>query len=128
MTPDAVKYQMTLENEQRLRARTWQPDDDGWHGDAPIGPARWSDLAITPTSRLIVWMLHRPGHRWWLGAILAPAYMVVVYLLWRWTPTSDAAALIAVVGIAVAGWNAAKFAFAALRCAALAMGLNTARP
>ena len=28
MTPDAVKYQITLKNEQRLRMRTWQPDDD----------------------------------------------------------------------------------------------------
>ena len=65
MTPDAVKYQITLESEQRLRARTWQPgSDDDDDGVAPVRSVSRPDVAFTPTSRLIVWMLRAPNMKW----------------------------------------------------------------
>ena len=121
MTPDAFKYQITLENEQRLRMRTWQPADDAvCHDDALVRPARWSDVVISPTSRLVVWMLRRPNRRWGavISVLLVLAYVAVVFGLWCWTPSSDITALLAMVGIAGGLWNAAKFAATGFVCIA----------
>lgn len=124
MTPDAIKYQMMLESQERIRMRTWRPGDDDLdyddveYDDAPARPASWSDVAVTPTSRLIVWMLRRQNRP--LGAVLAavlvPAYVAVAYALWQWTTPPDGTALLAVLGIAVALWNAVKFAVAGIAC------------
>jgi hypothetical protein len=115
MTPDAVKYRITLENEQRLRTHTWQPDDD-LNDDVPTSALAWSHAAFTPTSRLLVWMLH-PSHKSWatpVAVMLAPVYIAVAFALWHWTPSSGAIALLATLGVAVALWNAVKFAIAAV--------------
>ncbi|WP_454857569.1 hypothetical protein [Promicromonospora soli] len=117
MTPDSVKYQMTLENEQRLHMRTWQPGDDGVdYDDAPAGPVRWSDVAVTPTSRLVIWILCRPDQRWRvaIAVLLVLAYLALANALWQWTPPSGAVAVLAVLGSAVALWNAVKFLIASL--------------
>lgn len=117
MTPAAIKYQIALENEQRLRMRTWQPGDgDVKNDDAPARPERWSDVAVTPTSRLVFWMLRRPDQRWRaaIGALLVLAYLALAHALWQWTPPSGAAALLAVLGIVVALWNAVKLTIAIL--------------
>lgn len=120
MTPDAVKYQMTLENEQRLRMRTWRAgDDDIALGDGPATHVSWSDFAFTPTSRLVLWLLRRPHQRWRaaIAALLVVAYLAVAYGLWHGAAQSDAMALLAVFGVAVALWNAAKFGVAGIVCA-----------
>ncbi|MCF4122003.1 hypothetical protein L1785_13550 [Antribacter sp. KLBMP9083] len=129
MTPDAVKYQMTLENEERLRMRTWRPGDhDVDYDEITARPARWSDVAVTPTSRLIVWMLRLPNQRCGeaIAALLVPAYLAVAYGLWQWAPPSGEVALLAVLGIAVALWNAAKFTVAGIVGAALLISGPTA--
>jgi hypothetical protein len=115
VTPDAVKYRITLENEQRLRMRTWQLDDD-LNDDVPTRPLTWSYAAFTPTSRLLVRMLHPSGKSWAapVAVTLAPVYVAVAYALWHWTPSSDAMALLATLGVLVSLWNAVKFAIAAV--------------
>ena len=115
MTPDAVKYEIALENEQRLRMRTWQPDDH-LNDDVPTRALTWSHAAFTPTSRLLVWML-RPSRKSWatpIAVMLVHVYIAVAYALWHWTPSSDAMALLATLGVAVSLWNALKFAVAAV--------------
>lgn len=117
MTPDAIKYQSTLENEQRLRMRTWQPGVEGVdYDDALARAARWSDVAVTPTSQLVVWILRRPIQRWRvaIATVLALAYLALATALWQWTPPSGAVAVLAVLGIALALWNAVKLAIASL--------------
>jgi hypothetical protein len=116
MTPDAVKYEITLENEQRLRMRTWEPADDATADRVHVRTSTWSDVAFTPTSRLLVRMLHPSGKSWAtpIAVMLVVVYFAVAYALWQREPTSDAIALLTALGIALSLWNAVKFAVVAV--------------
>lgn len=116
MTSDAVKYEITLENERRLRMRTWEPADDATADRVHARPPTWSDVAFTPTSRLLVRMLHPSGKSWAvpIAVVLVLIYVAVAFALRQSEPSSDAMALVTTLGIALFLWNAVKFAIAAV--------------